>query len=978
MDNKAPKIIKELIERFQRNLSEYKSKGYNEAQLREEFINPFFEALGWDVYNKSGTAPTYRDVIHEDSIKIAGGTKAPDYCFTLSGRRMFFVETKKPSVNIKKDANPAYQLRRYAWSSQLPLSILTNFEELVLYESRQRPHVSDKSSTERIKSISFKEYSDRWDEIYSIFSYEAVKQGSFDRFVESTKKKRGTQEFDDEFLKEIEEWRERLAKNIALLNPNLTVRELNYSIQRTIDRIIFLRMCEDRGIEKYELLRSIGEKDNIYGNLCSIFKKADEKYNSGLFHFKEERNRVTLPDEITLNLIIDDKVLKNIFRHLYYPNSPYEFSVMSSEILGNVYEQFLGKIIRLTESHRAKIEEKPEVKKAGGVYYTPKYIVDYIVVNTVGKLCKGKTAQQISKLRFLDPACGSGSFLLGVYSYLLQYHLDYYTSKKNPKRYKDQIYRKKDEEWNLTIKEKKRILLNNIFGVDIDSQAVEVTKLSLLLKVLEGESKDVFEKQQKLWRERALPDLGNNIKCGNSLIGQDYFIGGAQTSLFDEEELYRINTFDWEKEFKEIMDNGGFDAVIGNPPYISVESTVKDVMEYYLRIFETAYGRANSFSLFIEKALQLINEDGHCGLITSNRILTNTQLSPLRKLLLVNSTINRILTFKKTVFKAAVDTTVITFQKRKPSQKHSIEIWYDINDLTKRDFSTNKIHHSTYLENPSYVFNVKQQEEFKEIIKKIKKKSIDLEELCYVKDGIILGGIKDLFLSNSYLDERYEKWLEGSEVSRYNIDWKGRYICYDKSLIEEELKRKLQKAKKKALTPSDFKKLSRSGIWLRDSNIFRQEKILTRQNAKRLIGVLDEKHFFIKNSLHCIIPKNSKYNLKYILGQINSHLLDFYFQDKIGSTGEIFSQMKIAYIKKLPIHIVNFSDPIEKRRHDTIVKLVERILKLNEQLNKARIETKKILLKRQIDAADQEIDKITYELFGLNEREIAIIEENIK
>jgi len=309
---------------------------------------------------------------------------------------MFFVETKKPSINIKKDANPAYQLRRYAWSAQLSLSILTNFEYLIIYESRQRPHVGDNVSTEWIKTISYKEYVEKWNEIYNIFSYDAIKRGSFDRFVQSTKKKRGTQEFDDEFLKEIEKWREILAKNIALSNPKLSVRELNYSIQRTIDRIIFLRMCEDRGIEKYEQLRSIAEKEDIYRNLCVIFKKADEKYNSGLFHFKKERNRITLPDEITLNLNIKDKVLKNIFRHLYYPNSPYEFSVIRPEVLGNVYEQFLGKIIRLTEGHRAKIEEKPEVKKAGGVYYTPQYVVEYIVANVLGKLCLRKTPQQIS------------------------------------------------------------------------------------------------------------------------------------------------------------------------------------------------------------------------------------------------------------------------------------------------------------------------------------------------------------------------------------------------------------------------------------------------------------------------------------------------------------------------------------------------------------------------------------------------------
>lgn len=976
MDKKAPKIIKELIERFQRNLSEYKSKGYNEAQLRQEFINPFFEALGWDVYNKSGAAPAYRDVIHEDSIKMTGGTKAPDYCFTLSGRRMFFVETKKPAVGIVSDSNPAYQLRRYAWSAKLPLSILTNFEDLCIYESRQKPHVGDKSSVERVKHVKYTEYVEKWDEIASVFSYSSVKQGSFDQFAKSVEKKRGTQEVGDEFLKEIEEWREKLAKNIAIRNPNLGVRELNFCVQKTIDRIIFLRMCEDRGIESYGQLQSIAEKDHIYENLCKIFKKADEKYNSGLFHFRKEKERNTLPDELTLSLSIDDAILKNIFRHLYYPNCPYEFSVLPPEILGNVYEQFLGKVIRLTGGHRAKIEEKPEVKKAGGVYYTPTYIVDYIVQNTVKKLCDGKTPKQISNIRILDPACGSGSFLLGAYSYLLQYHLDYYAQQKNTKRFKDEIYQTTDRQWFLTIKEKKRILLNNIYGVDIDSQAVEVTKLSLLLKVLEGASKDIFEKQQKLWMERALPDLDNNIKCGNSLIGPDFYDCRQAKLIEDNEKLYQINAFDWKTEFKNIMEKGGFDALIGNPPYISVELTIKDVTEYYLKTYKSAYGRTNSFSLFLEKSLELTKREGYSGLITSNRILTNTQLDTLRELLLKNSMIEHILTFKKTVFKAAVDTIVITFKNCIPTKKHTIEILYDINDLPQKEFSINKIHQNYFLGNQRYVFNVKQQEKFRDIINKIEKTSVNLDEICNVKDGIILGGIKDLFLSDIKKDDRYEKWLEGNEVSKYHIKWLGRYICYDPSLIEEELKRKHEKAKEKAKTDLDFQKLSRSGIWLRNPKIFQQEKILTRQNAKRLIGVFDDNHYFVKNSLHCILLKNIDYNLKYILGLINSKLMNFYFQDKIGSTGEIFSQMKIIYLEKLPIHIIDSSNESDKSKYDRLINLVDRIMGLYNKHAKEKSNYEKTIIQRQIDATDKQIDQLVYELYGLNKREIEIIEKS--
>lgn len=266
--HKAPKRIKELVDQFDRNLSSYKSSGYKEGQLREEFINPFFEALGWDIANVKGAAPANRDVIHYDSLKIAGGTKAPDYCFTLTGRRKFFVETKKPSINIKKDSKSAHQLRRYAWSAKLTLSILTNFEDLIVYESRQRPHVGDKPDVEKVRTISYTEYIDKWDEIHSTFSYEAVLQGSFDKYSETVKKKRGTKEVDNEFLEEIEKWREKLAKNIALLNPNLNIRELNYCVQRTIDRIVFLRMCEDRGIAT-----SIEYKKDVLEDLIKTISK---------------------------------------------------------------------------------------------------------------------------------------------------------------------------------------------------------------------------------------------------------------------------------------------------------------------------------------------------------------------------------------------------------------------------------------------------------------------------------------------------------------------------------------------------------------------------------------------------------------------------------------------------------------------------------------------------------------------------------
>jgi len=253
----APSILRELVEHFERNRESYQAAGYNETQLRREFLDPLFKGLGWDIDNEQRLAEAYKDVIHEDAIKVGGETKAPDYCFRIGGRRIFFLEAKKPAVKIVEDPLPAFQLRRYAWSGKLPLSVLSNFESLAVYDCRIKPDKKDKASVARVILLRYKEYDQRWDELAGIFSRDAVLKGSFDKFAESTKLKRGTSAVDDAFLKEIESWRDVLARNFALRNPGLSQRDLNFAVQRTIDRVIFLRMCEDRGIESYGQLSSL-------------------------------------------------------------------------------------------------------------------------------------------------------------------------------------------------------------------------------------------------------------------------------------------------------------------------------------------------------------------------------------------------------------------------------------------------------------------------------------------------------------------------------------------------------------------------------------------------------------------------------------------------------------------------------------------------------------------------------------------------
>ncbi len=1002
MDEKAPKIIKDLVERFERNITDYKTQGYKEDHLRQEFINYFFEALGWDVGNKSGAAPAYRDVIHEDSIKMTGGgTKAPDYCFTLSGTKKFFVETKKPSVDIKKDPHPAYQLRRYAWSAELPVSILTNFEEFSVYESRRKPKEDDKVDTELLKRFNYKEYVEKWSEISSIFSKSAILQGSFDKFLESAKQKRGTQEVGDEFLKEIENWRDLLARNIAVRNPQLSsVRELNYAVQSTIDRIIFLRMCEDRGIEQYGQLQALLKNENIYKNLCKIYEKADEKYNSGLFHFTQERGRSTPPDEITLKMIIDDKVLGDIIKNIYYPDSPYEFSVLRSEILGNVYEQFLGKVIRLTEGHHAKVEEKPEVKKAGGVFYTPEYIVDYIVKNTVGRLCEGKTPKQLEKLRVLDPACGSGSFLLGAYTYLLKYHLDSYIKRKNPRLYKNQIFQGKDGQWFLTVKEKKRILLNNIYGVDIDSQAVEVTKLSLLLKVLEGAERDIFEKQQKLWTERVLPDLGNNIKCGNSLIGPDFYDTDQKKLVDDNEGMYRINAFDWDSEFKEIMQRGGFDAIIGNPPYVRQE-TLGNLKEYFQQHYQVYHGIADLYAYFIERGVSLLKENGIFSYIVANKWMRANYGAPLRTWM--KQQIDEIVDFGDLpIFQEA--TTYPCIIRISRGQKRSI---INVTQVKTLDFSdlqdyVKKEHYAinrTDLDTSGWSLTNKK---IQEILKKLKTTGEPLGK--FVQKKIYYGiktGLNEAFVIDEQTRDKIlsqhprskeliKPFLLGRDIKRYGAPKTNHYLILIPkewtSLHSGKSSDKWAWLKQNHPSIADHlapfekdaeKRCDKGEYWweLRSCdyyNEFEKPKIMLPDISIRGNFTLDD-----EGGVYCV---NTAYIIsnadKYLLGILNSLLMTFYYENLSSRYRGDYLRYIYQYMIQLPIRGINFSDQKDKSLHDKMVDLVNQMLDFHKRLTKAKAENEKVIIQRQIDATDKQIDQLVYELYGLTKKEIAIVEGN--
>ena len=972
--SQAPPIVATLIDRFEQNRESYKSQGYNETQLRREFLDPFFEALGWDVANKQGHAEAYKDVIHEDAIKIGGYSKAPDYCFRIGGTRKFFLEAKKPAVNLKDDLSPAYQLRRYAWSAKLPLSILTDFEEFAVYDCRTRPNLSDKPSAGRILYLTYRDYLAKWDEIASIFTKEAVLKGSFDKYA-VTDRKRGTATVDAEFLKEIETWRESLAKNLAVRNPKLSVHELNFSVQRTIDRLIFLRICEDRGVEPYARLQALLNGQNIYGRLRYLYEQADDRYNSGLFHFRPEMDRAESPDDLTPRLKIDDKVLKDIIERLYYPNSPYEFSVFPTEILGQVYEQFLGKVIRLTTGHQAKVEEKPEVKKAGGVYYTPAYIVEYIVKHTVGALCEGpstgsgqgKTPKQIAKLTILDPACGSGSFLIGAYRYLLNYHCDWYV-KDGPEKHRKELFQAASGEWRLTTQEKKRILLNNIYGVDIDSQAVEVTKLSLLLKVLEGESDETLKRQLSFVHERALPDLGQNIKCGNSLIGPDYFAGQLMP---DEDEMRRVNPFDWNAEFPEIMKAGGFDAVIGNPPYVDIKGLPIGDVKYVFQKYSASNNRVNLFAAFLEKSHSLCKSSQfRLSMIVPTALLTQDSYRALRKKFLQTSHVASLVrlpneSFGKAAGDVKVDTVIVVLeQSRDPEEPVEIIAYSGYERISAIQPSSahvyGKTSQSAWVKTDDCLWALRVNSVEDSIIAKCEQDAISLEqcaEFClgltpYDKyKGHSERQIKDRAFHASFKkDGTYKKLLAGNDVCRYFVKWNGKeWISY--------------------------------GNWLgapREQRFFTERHILVKQiidwSSKRIWASITGEELYNTQNAFNLLPKHG-WNLNYLLAVLNSKLMTYYHRRKFLDQFKMrFQKILIKDCRRFPMRAINSRDEAEKSKHDQLVSLVERMLDLHKHLSEASYPDDKIRLQRQIDATDPEIDRLVYSLYGLTEEEIDFVE----
>jgi hypothetical protein len=940
-----PDVVRELIDRFSEHEAEYRSS-YSEAQVRQDFLDPLFEALTWDVKNTKNRAGAYREVVVEDALRIDGTLKAPDYAFRIGGQVKFYVEAKKPHVDLDHDKEPAYQVRRYGWNANLSLSILTNFETFAVYECTTKPKIGDKPSASRVMHFNYTQLPERWAELSAIFSPEGIQRGNFDKYAGSPSRKRGTAPVDAELLAAIREWRELLARNVALRNPDLSVEDLNFVVQAVLDRIIFLRICEDRRIEPEGQLRDLVNVRNAHKALGRLFVHADAKYNSGLFHFRKESGRAGGPDQLSLEVAIDDGVIHKILRALYFPESPFEFSVIPSAILGQIYEQFLGETIRLTPAHRAVVEVKPEVRKVGGVFYTPTDIVRYIVHRTVTRALEGmKISSFVSSqnrkrvpLAVLDPACGSGTFLLEAYQSLLDWHLSNYlmdprswTKGRSPK-----LVEIGTDNWRLSSEERKRILTDHIFGVDIDSHAVEVTKLSLLLKVLEGETDESIGAQLRLFQARALPDLDANIRCGNSLIETDLYEVEDAADL-DEATLDRLNPFDWNSEFQDIMAAGGFTAIIGNPPYVLMQNAGLPAQELYLsQHYMSARYKIDTYHVFMERSLGLLREGGRLGFITPSSFLLNRHAMALRELLLEVAQCETIRVNLYQVFAgASVDTTVSIWRKGKHKAGETTAVALAEGPSAAGTMPT--VNQADWKSTRRSSFLVLLNDESRRLIRVMEKDSIPLGDFATAYFGIQTWG-RDEFVSTSERGPLWKPVLDGGNINRYSL-----------SPPIESVNTKAGAIK--------------SGG---DLDVYENDRIGVRQIGRSPIATLLPGSWYSLNTIYNVyFTKKTTYDLRFILALMNSAALAEYWRVVNSDLKPTFPKIKKDALLEIPVPVIEFSNPADRVVLDRLCDLVDQLLNSISALAQARQPSRREQLDRLSKSLDRRIEQSVREAYGL-------------
>lgn len=1002
--------VKELVRRFKANEAALinSSSSYNETEVRTQFIGPFFQALGWDVYHESGLSLDLREVVQEATVEVGEEklSKKPDYEFRLARQRKFYVEAKKPSVRIETDKAAAFQTRRYGFSAGLPISILTNFDKFVIYDCVPVPKKEDDARIARIKIYSFEELEGHLDEIYNIYSREAVYSGAFDRIHGVEVTRQGSAQFDEYFLSQVKSWREQLAVDISSRNKSLNSSEITYIVQRVLNRIIFLRICEDRDIEKYETLKSLDEK-STYEELKKLLEQADKKYNSGLF------NLIADP---SYDVDIGSGVLISIIKELYYPQSPYTFSVIDAGVLGDIYELLLAHEIVIDRHGGVTIVEKPEVKASGGVFSTPKYVVDSIVERTLTPLISDRSPEELAAIHIADICCGSGVFLLAAYDYLMNYHLNWYLKDDIARHTGEDIYEVGHGERRLTLHRKRQILLNNIYGVDIDDQAVEVARFSLLLKLIEDESNESIVSHLSRYKERALPTLDDHIKCGNSLVDNRQFHKYDDSP--SDDLIESLNLFDWNDEFPEILKRGGFDAIIGNPPYIRIQNIVEyspeEVKFYQSKTSGYTCAESDNFdkySLFVERAISLLNKQGVLGYIVPHKFFTIKSGQCLRKLLSQEKYLKEIVYFgvQQVFGKKSTTYTCILIATRNPNSVFSIETVENLKTWRYSRHGTIETKRISEINEKSWSFV---QNDVKLLFERI-----------LGEHPTRLGIIAEIFVGvQTSADKIYiirpQKLAEKTVMF---VDIEGRSWTIERDILRPSLldvplypfskpdpntliifPYKIESNNAELYTPSEMRKLfpltwkylkaHKDKLLNRDipggTEVtwykYGRSQSLTKFNSEKIIlPILSTKPRYTYDDSNIVVTGGGNGPYYLIRPRPETKLSIFFLQAMLSHPvieamvrasssvfrGGYYSHGK-QFLENLPIPDINFDNESLQRSHNLIVSIVRKLIYINEKIKFSKIPRQQNLYERQKQPLAGKLYSLIESLYGLSPADI--------
>ena len=976
--------VKKLIEKYNADRKYYLANKYNETLLRSDFLDPFFELLGWDIKNNAGKPTNEREVILEEALKENSSehSKKPDYTFRLFSERKFFLEAKKPCVAIELNNDSAKQVRRYGFTAKLKISVLSNFEYLIIYDTSVKVDKDDTFQKALIKKYHYTEYESKFEEIQKLLGKDVVYSGAFEAEWKEIETKINQYSIDNLFLNQINEWRKVLGAEIYKHDPKIGEQQLNDVVQSYLNRVLFLRVCEDRNLEDYQTLLKFANA-NDFKALIKKFEQADKRYNSGLFD-------QLLKDKIVENI---SSVFWTIIKQLYYPESPYSFSVFSSDILGSIYEIFLSEKLAIENKAIALVKKPENVDR--DIITTPTFIISDILRNTVLVKCQGKTDREILKLKFADISCGSGAFLLELFQLLNDILIDYYL-----KNDKSKLIQTNLDTHKLPFKIKRELLLNCIFGVDKDYNAVEATKFGLLLKLLEGEDVNSTNATKPV-----LPDLSKNIFFGNSLLNPK--------QVTNKKSQVIINPFDFSKL--------RFDVIVGNPPYMKSED-MKNITPLELPLYKSnyisAYKQFDKYFLFVEQGMDLLTADGILGYIIPSKFTKVGAGKKLRELLSDKEYLHSIVSFgANQVFADKTTYTCLLILNKKPQKTfHYAEVkglksWKvrEPNAVKYATKNTNQLDNEVWVLVPPDLTNA---------YTKISSQSIKLVDL--VGEDNIFNGIqtsaneiyifiptkedaKHYYFTKKDVDYKIEKAItkpyfqtsSGEDnLNTYRTFKPNARVIYPyentKKGVEVIPLSTIQKKyplafdyfqKHKAILNNPKRNIKPEPATKNEWHRFGRQQGLNilGKKEKIILGVLSSGDKYAIDNYgtlftsggtagYCAItlPDKFDYSTYYIQAILNSKYVEWF----VILTGEIFRGSYFArgtkVLNNLPIRKIDFTNAKDKALHDKIVELQKELIKIQDEID-ANIGNKRALtpLQSQFSREKIALEKLLAKLYDL-------------